>query len=280
MEEASIKDIRLHSGGLRHCHNHQRWHGENQGECCSWNHPYITWLEILTEVNFPDRRLLKLWCKSWLTLVHWTMASMTSAWHSWPYKSQERSVILTEEQRLALKKHKEAERDRIHAVANQRKQMMLKASHPRSCDSDILGMLVQFSARNVIYSSLWSISLINLKGQRWEFHRPSLEHCTVELVFRYGQHERGCSIVRTVWKWCENLAVWCADGSWTEEEKWQIDWCRDSSNAERGQVLFPMPTWGCDSCRRGAVITASSSVRLGAMVAPIAAIYGSPTILN
>ncbi|OAE18866.1 hypothetical protein AXG93_1944s1020 [Marchantia polymorpha subsp. ruderalis] len=71
--------------------------------------------------------------------------------HNKPWLSppEERSVILTEEQRLALKKHKEAERDRIHAVANQRKQMMLKASHPRSCDSDILGMLVQFSARNM-----------------------------------------------------------------------------------------------------------------------------------
>ncbi|BBN04271.1 cilia- and flagella-associated protein 45 [Marchantia polymorpha subsp. ruderalis] len=61
-------------------------------------------------------------------------------------KIKERSVILTEEQRLALKKHKEAERDRIHAVANQRKQMMLKMEAERRkksgrlTDAEILRM--------------------------------------------------------------------------------------------------------------------------------------------
>ncbi|KAL3684132.1 hypothetical protein R1sor_002154 [Riccia sorocarpa] len=46
-------------------------------------------------------------------------------------KIKERSVILTDEQKLALKKEKDAERDKIHAVANQRKAMMLKMEAER-----------------------------------------------------------------------------------------------------------------------------------------------------
>ncbi|KAL2613772.1 hypothetical protein R1flu_025464 [Riccia fluitans] len=44
---------------------------------------------------------------------------------------KERSVILTDEQRLAMKKERDAERDKIHAVANQRKAMMLKMEAER-----------------------------------------------------------------------------------------------------------------------------------------------------